>query len=113
MSFALNGTAIKEPSLFKIEDYDLTKGGRVASGLMKIDLIARKRKFLFQYKVLSGTDLDTIHTAFETDLFVELRYVENGITKYATVYKGAIQATKFRTDGRWYWKDVKFDLIEQ
>lgn len=110
----LNGTTIKKPKDFKISKFNLTKSGRVASGKMVMDLIAKKRKFEFSYEVLSGPDLDTILGIIDTDaMFFTIDYVENGVAKNATVYVGEIAAKKFRTDGVWYWKDVSFNLIEQ
>ena len=42
----INCTTIKTPNKFDYEAYNLTKSGRVASGEMTMDLIAKKRKFL-------------------------------------------------------------------
>ena len=115
MSYKINGTTIKSPTHFRIERYNITfDAGRVASGLMVMDFIAKKRKFLFQYEVISGTALKTILDIIDTTtLFMTLEYVESGVTKTATVYAGHIPSDRFRTDGVWYWKNVNFDLIER
>lgn len=110
----LNGVIIKSPADFRIERYNITKAGRVASGDMKMELIAKKRKFLFSYAVLSGKEFQKILEQIDGEqMFFDLEYVENGEIKTAKVYVGAITQRKFRTDGVWYWKDVSFDLIEQ
>ena len=110
----IDGVTVKTPSDFGIEKYNLTKSGRVASGRMMIDLVAKKRKFTFAYEVISGKDLDVLLSVIDTEkMFFPLQYEENGVTKTATVYAGAIKAKKWRTDGVWYWKGVTFDLIEQ
>ena len=110
----VNGVIIKSPHEFSIERYNLTKAGRVASGDMKMELIAKKRKFPFRYKVISGKDFQNILNQIDTEqVFFDLEYVENNVVKTARVYSGAITAKKFRTDGGWYWKDLSFDLIEQ
>ena len=112
----LNGITIKQPNVddFSIEKYNLTKAGRTSNGDMQMDLIAKKRKFTFKYEVLSGTELNTILNILDgNNVFITLSYVENNVSKSATVYAGAIKATQFRTDGVWYWKDVAFDLIER
>lgn len=110
----LNDTTIKKPKDFKISKFNLTKSGRVASGKMVMDLVAKKRKFEFSYEVLSGPELDTILSIIDTDaMFFTISYVENGTEKSATVYVGEISHKRFRTDGVWYWKDVSFNLIEQ
>ena len=115
MVLKLGGIVIKQPKDFDIEKYNITKSGRVASGKMVMDLIAKKRKFLFAYDIISGTALTSILSVIDTDnVFFKIEYTENSNeVKEATVYVGSIKAKKFRTDGVWYWKNVAFDLIEQ
>ncbi len=112
--FKLNGTTIKRPNHFRIERYNLTKAGRVASGLMIMDLIAKKRKFIFRYTTISSTDLNIILNVIDGDaMFFDVSYVENGVTKNASCYSGHIPTNLFRTGNVWYWTDVNFDLIER
>lgn len=112
--FLIDGHLIKNPTSFTIERYNLTKSGRLASGLMCMDLIAKKRKFLFRYDVISSDDLNTILTYIDgTAMFFVLTYVENGTTKTATCYAGSIPAKLHRTGSTWYWKEISFDLIER
>lgn len=112
----LNDTLIKKPKPenFKVSRFNLTKSGRVASGKMVMDLIAKKRKFEFSYDVLSGNDLKTILDIIDTStMFFKLTYFENNVSYDVTVYVGEISYVKFRNDSGWYWKNVSFNLIEQ
>lgn len=110
----INDTQIKNPTEFTIERYNLTKAGRVASGLMVMDLIAKKRKFLLRYSVISGPELTSILNLIDgSSVFFTVEYQENGVTKTATCYAGHIPSDRFRTDGVWYWRNVNFDLIER
>jgi len=116
-NFTLNGRAIKDPSSFKIERYNVTNMVRLANAQMTGDLIAKKRKFYFTYEAITGADLDNILEAIweTTSLFVPLQYLENGVSKSATVYVGSIP-TDLHKAGKttnWVWKNVTFDLIEQ
>jgi len=116
-NFQLSGVAIKNPSDFKIERYNVTNMERLADAKMVGDLIAKKRKFYFTYEAISGYDLDKIlELIWETNaLFYELTYLENGTTKTATVYVGSIP-TELHRAGRttnWIWRNVTFNLIEQ
>lgn len=114
MVVSLGGVAIKQPTDLEIELYDLTKSGRLGSGKMVIDIIAKKRKFNFTYEVLSGAELEKIKSVIDSmNPFVTLVYIENGVQKSAVVYRGALKYRRFRTDGVWYWKNVTFSLIEQ
>lgn len=116
-NFTVNSIAIKNPSSFKIERYNITNMERLADATMVGDLIAKKRKFYFTYDAISGDDLDTILEAIwdSTTLFFPLEYLENGVAKTATVYVGSIP-TELHRAGRttnWVWKNVTFNLIEQ
>ena len=117
MAFVVNGAAIKNPTNFKIERYNVTTLERLADAKMAGDLIAKKRKFYFTYDAISGYDLDIILDAvWETEiLFFPLIYLENGVEKTAQVYVGAIP-TELHHAGRttnWVWRNVTFNLIEQ
>jgi len=116
-NFTVNGIAIKNPSKFKIERFNVTNMERLADATMVGDLIAKKRKFYFTYDAISGEDLDTILEAIwdSTTLFFPLEYLENGVPKTATVYVGSIP-TELHRAGRttnWVWRNVTFNLIEK
>lgn len=116
-NFTINGRGIKNPSSFKIERYKVTNMERLADAKMVGDLIAKKLKFYFTYEAISAEDLDVILEAiWETDgLFFPFEYVENGVSKSATVYTGSIP-TDLHKAGKtpnWVWKNVTFNLIEQ
>lgn len=114
--YKLNGVAIKCPSSFKIERYNITKSNRLASGKMSMELIAKKRKFYFAYDAIDATELNVIlDIIWETNaVFYTFTYVENNVTKSAVVYTGSIPNELYRTDdGDWVWKNLTFDLIEQ
>ena len=113
----LASQSIKQPKPgdFGIERYSLTKAGRVASGLMTMDLIAKKKKFTLKYEILKGADLKTLADIVDgTTMFFDITYLDdNGTAQTKTVYAGALKYTNFRSDEGWYWVDIQFDLIEQ
>lgn len=118
MLLELNGVAIKVPPSLQFSKYNLTKSGRVASGLMTMDLIAKKRKFNFSYDVIRSIEMERILDIIDgNEMFFQIRYDENNVIKTATVYVGEITHSKFRTKDPttsvWYWKDFAFNLIEQ
>lgn len=116
-NFTINNIAIKNPTTFKIERYNVTNMERLADATMAGDLIAKKKKFYFTYDAITGEELDTILSAIweSTELFFPVQYVENGITKTAQVYVGAIPTELHRAGktSNWVWKGVNFNLIEQ
>lgn len=118
--FKLNGTPIKNPSGWKVENYTLTQSARTANGKMVMDYVANKRKFYFTYAVIESKDLDLILDILWARLdstkecFFTLEYPDGDSTKTATVYAGSIPRTLHRGDGStWVWKEVSFSLIEQ
>lgn len=116
-NFILNGVAIKNPSTFKIERYNVTTLERLANADMAGDLIAKKLKFYFTYEAISGEELDKILEAIwnTNSLFYPLQYPENGIIKSATVYSGSIPSElhKAGATSNWVWKNVTFNLIQK
>jgi hypothetical protein len=114
-SYKINGTPFKRPDSFKIERFNLTDLQRIASGEMCGDLIAKKRKFYFTYDSITSDQLETIFNLIWEieDLFYELTYIENNVSKTATVYVGSIPTELVRTGAKWVWKNVTFNLIEK
>lgn len=119
-TYKIDDTTIKSPTSFETEKYIVTEAGRIADGSMIMDYVTKKRKFLFGYAVISKTDKGIIEgLLFDSigadKIFFTLSYEEDGTTKTATVYPGALKGKKHReglTGGEWYWKDYGFDLIE-
>ena len=115
-NFAVNGRAIKNPSTFKIERYNVTNMERLANAKMVGDLIAQKLKFYFTYEAITASDLDNILEAIweSKKIFFPLKYVENGKAKSAIVYVGSIPTELHSAKSKeWVWKNVTFNLIEQ
>ena len=114
---SINGTEIKQPKPgdFGIERYSLTTAGRVASGEMKLELVAKKTKLTFKYEILKGSELKTIADIVDgTTMFFEAVYMDdNGEIKTITVYSGALKYTNNRSNQGIYWTSVTFDLIQQ
>jgi len=116
MALTLDGTSIATPQKFDIERYKLTKSGRVASGKMTMEVLARKVKFNLSYTVITGVDLDTILDIIDTNTaFFTFTYPEaDGTTGTKTVYPGAIKGNYLRNVGAdILFNDVSFALIEQ
>lgn len=115
--FKINGIAIKNPSDFKIERYNVTTMERLASALMVGELVAKKLKFYFTYEALTAEELDNILDAiFNTNkIFYPLEYDYNGQRKQAEVYVGSIPSELHHAGkgANWVWKNVTFNLIER
>lgn len=116
MNIKVNGVTIKQPNKPGLSHYNITKSGRVSSGKMTMQLIAKKRKLRLTYEVLSGSDLDLILSLIDSNaMFFTVSYTENGVSKSMRAYVGEIQRKLNRggTKSGWYWTDISFDFIEQ
>ncbi len=119
-NFAIDSTAIKNPSEYDVNYYTITESNRTADGTMVMEYIANKRTFKFTYDFINSDELDTILDILWTQLpttkqcFHTLEYMDNNEVKTATVYAGAIPKKLHRGHGaKWVWKNVTFSLIEQ
>ena len=116
MAFTVNGVAIKNPSTFKVERYNVTTMSRLSNASMVGDLVAKKLKFYFTYDAISAADFDRILQAiWDGDkLFFPLEYEDRGVQQRAIVYVGSIpSALHYMSSANTVWKNVTFNLIER
>lgn len=116
MAFVLNGVAIKNPTDFKVEYYNVTTMTRLSNATMTGDLIAQKRKYYFTYDAISAADFNTILNAIyhSQRLFFTLEY--DGEEDPIMVYVGSIPADLHygsKDPNTWVWKNLTFNLIER
>ena len=96
--------------------YDITEGGRDATGKMHLDKIATKYKIQVEYGVLTSDEVKRILTSIKP-LFFNITFddPESGTTKTIEVYKGdRTIPTLFKdTSGKIYYKGLSFNLVER
>lgn len=112
---SIEGFSLRNPSYFKIERYNLTKAGRIASGKMTMDLVAKKRKFILRYDTINSADKAALLAVIDgTNMFMNFVYYEDSTQKSAIVYVGDIPSERARdSQSTTYYKDFEFHLIEQ
>lgn len=116
LTYKINGTVIKSPPIpCDIEKYNITNAGRTGDGQMKLELIAKKRKFILRYPVMSAPEKKVIESLIDSSsLFFNFEYIEDNIKKSAKCYVGAMKWTPAWHDhGYWYWRDIELSFIEQ
>lgn len=115
--FMIDGTAIENPSGFKISRYRITKSNRLADGAMSMELIANKLKFFFTYDQINEEEMNNIlELLWETDeVFYTLKYWYKGRWNTAEVYAGEIPSEMKRAwkNSKIIWKNFNFNLIER
>lgn len=82
---------------------------------MSMELIAQKRKFYLTWSAIDAKDVQTILDLIwhSRKVFFTFTYVEDNVTKSATVYAGSIPKELHRSGDVWVWKDFSFNLIER
>ncbi|HYF94416.1 MAG TPA: hypothetical protein VD969_19530 [Symbiobacteriaceae bacterium] len=113
----LNGVQLPNPSKIEVGKFNLTKAGRSASGLMTMEIIARKRSVTIQYTHLSEPDLKVILDQLDSRVFHTLTYPDpqgTAGTITLTVYAGDLAYKPWhRVDGVWWWQEISIPLIER
>jgi len=115
VALKINGTTIPTPQDLNIEWYILTKSGRVASGKMTMEYVAKKRKLNCKYKAIKETDLNTIKNLIYTEsLFFTVTFDDTDGERTITCYAGAIKSVPIGKDSAGVMRyEAEFALIEQ
>lgn len=111
----LNGVALPNPGNIEVGRFNLTKSGRTASGLMTMEIIARKQSVTITYSHLPDSDLKAILDQLESRTFHTLTYPDpQAGAATLTVYAGDVAYKPFRKiGGAWWWKEIVIPLIER
>lgn len=81
---------------------------------MRMDLIAKKRKLMLEYEIISASDMNTILRLIDTNqMFFNVEYEVPEGKGSMICYVGEIPSDYFRRRSGWYWRNVSFSLIEQ
>ena len=109
------GVTVKTPNDIKIGRFDLSKSGRAASGKMKMDIIATKRRVDVVWKMLPDDELQKIiDTITANKPFFSLEYPDAGGQQTMTCYAADIVTSLWHTkNGIRYWEEVSIPFIEQ
>jgi len=111
----INGTEIPTPSSYSIGIMDISKAGRVASGLLMIERIATKRKIELSWFYLTKGQLSTL-LILVSPTFFDVEYLDPQTNEIQTgsFYCGdrTVDAFDYRNEEIRY-KNIKFNLIER
>lgn len=111
---SINGvTNLITPSLFDIEEYDVTNAERNAQADMLIDLIAKKNKVVLEWQNIHDSEVRKIKNALSPLIF-NISYHEPGVgVRTLKVYKGNRTFSMYNYNGgNPIWGSVKVNLIQ-
>lgn len=113
----IGGQLIANPSGVELGKFNITKSSRSASGIMNMEIIAKKRKVDLSWDKIAEPDLKQILDLLDSRTFHELTYPDPqgpGGTGIITAYVGDISTrTWHRVNGVRYWDNVSLPLIER
>ena len=109
------GIKVASPADVKVGRFDLTKANRTASGRMKIEYIATKRRVDVVWRYIPDADLQVILNLLAANKpFFTLEYPDAGGQQTITCYAGDINTSLWHTrNGIRYWSEVSIAFIEQ
>lgn len=109
------GIKVTSPADVKVGRFDLTKANRTASGRMKIEYIATKRRVDVVWRYIPDADLQVILNLLAANKpFFTLEYPDAGGQQTMTCYAGDILTSLWHTkNGIRYWEEVSIPFIEQ
>ena len=120
-NITINGVRIFQPDQCTVSYYNISNAGRVANGLMVMDIIAQKAKLSNTWSSINSVDRQQIFALVynPSQPFFTVQYDEDGMTYTKTMYAGELDTDRFRipdskmAGSLWWWKNFKVDFIEQ
>jgi hypothetical protein len=110
------GIQVAKPSKVKVGRFDITKGERTASGVMRLDVVRAgvRRVDVTWTKLRDDLYEEILDLLAANKPFFEFRYPDAGGTKSMVCYAGDINADIWHTiNGVRYWDTVTIAFIEQ
>ncbi|MDR2649135.1 MAG: hypothetical protein LBB94_05385 [Clostridiales bacterium] len=111
----IDGAEYPQPDAYKVDVEPVGRWERNSEGMLVGDFVAYKTKLFATWGVLSGEQLSAILGGVDT-FWLTIEYLDPRTNGYST---GTFYASPrsspliFQKNGKTYWKDVSFNLIEQ
>lgn len=114
----INGVAVANPAEMTVGIHDLSsaESGRTQSGKMQKDVIARKTDLNLVWNALTWQETSKLLKAVESSVYLTVQYPDPKEGEYVTktMYVGDRTAPALMlVDGREYWGNISFSLIER
>ncbi len=113
----IDGVGIITPSDTRVVPFDIEKEERAASGKLRVDTVATKRRLQFGWSLIKHEDIKCILDLLAAKKFHTIVYPDpQGGEAHTITAKvdGNVQISSWRRiGGVRYWRDVSISLIEQ
>lgn len=111
----INGQAIQVPTKCELGRFIISRSQRTSSGLMRTEIIARKRRLNCEWAWISAAALKHIHDLLESGATHTVEFVDtrSGEAATMTIYVGDMnQNIAPVINGVRWWRDASISLIE-
>jgi hypothetical protein len=97
---------------FKIEEVELARVDRTASGKMAKDIVAVKKRFVLEYEMIDTPELNTFLYYYDLQTELYFTYHTESALKEHYILMQPIDRTRFRLVGEGLWTGVSVTLEE-
>jgi hypothetical protein len=114
MSFKLGTTTLPTPRPGEFTMQEIETGGSITvlNGTLKKDIINRKFRYTFNYKLLSQTQVANILAEYDAQTTKTFSVSETNLTIGATTVHVEVTNREFNTQGNDYREDLTLILTE-
>jgi len=112
-SHKINDTGIKTPHRFQVQTYDIKNEDVLAGGKRVIDIIATKKRFSLAWVDMTGSELDSLLTLMDAEVFFDYTYPTETGENTVTVSRGPVDRELFINYNGKRYRGVGVELLEQ
>ncbi len=100
---------------FAIEDFEISKEQRTASGRLVKEVIAAKKRFTLEYSFVTNAILKQLKELYQSgirnNLNLKIEQEDGSIEEYEVVFR-PFSRSRYLIGDKWYWEGIRIELEE-
>ena len=100
---------------FAIEDFEISKEQRTASGRLVKEVIAVKKRFTLEYSFVTNAILKQLKELYQAgirnNLNLKIEQEDGSIEEYEVVFR-PFSRSRYLIGDTWYWEGISIELEE-
>lgn len=100
---------------FAIEDFEISKEQRTASGRLVKEVIAVKKRFTLEYSFVTNAILKQLKELYQAgirnNLNLKIEQEDGSIEEYEVVFR-PFSRSRYLIGDKWYWEGISIELEE-
>lgn len=98
-----------------VEDFEITKENRTASGKLVRDVTAVKKRFKIDYSFVTNDILTQLRQLYElginNNLNLKIEQEDSSIDEYEVVFR-PFSRSRYLIGNKWFWEGISIELEE-